>query len=156
MIQGTKISQMDELVDVTGNEYIPVIDSSGTNKKIKTGNFANKSEIPSIENLATKEELSELESSLGVKVEQVSESSKELQPNIYYIFGEVAELTITLATEESNILSEYMFQFTSGSTATILSLPETIKWIGDNTIESNKTYQVSIINNLAVLGGSEL
>lgn len=90
-----------------------------------------------------------------VKVENVAVATKELQPNIYYVFlGGVAELTITLAAGEEGELSEYMFEFTSGTTATTLNLPETIKYIGSNTIEASKTYQVSIVNNIAVLGGA--
>lgn len=78
--------------------------------------------------------------------------TKQIKPNTFYKFGEVASLTITLAAEESGIVNEYMFEFVSGSTATTLSLPDTIKWSGGNapTIEANKTYQVSIVNNLAV------
>lgn len=86
--------------------------------------------------------------------ENVAEDTKELQPNKYYIFGEVARLTITLAAGEENVLAEYMFEFTSGTTPTILSLPEDIKWIGESTIEASKTYQVSIVNNIAVMGGA--
>lgn len=86
--------------------------------------------------------------------ENVIEDTKELQPNKYYIFGEVATLTITLAAGEENVLAEYMFEFTSGTTPTILSLPEDIKWIGESTIEASKTYQVSIVNNIAVMGGA--
>jgi len=63
-------------------------------------------------------------------------------------------LTLTLAAGEENKLSEYMFEFTSGTTPTTLTLPESVKWIGDNTIEASKTYQVSIVNNIAVLGGA--
>lgn len=88
-----------------------------------------------------------------VSVEQVSEATKELQANKYYKFGEVATLTITLAEGEENKLSEYMFEFTSGSTPTTLNLPESVKWIGEHNIEASKTYQVSIVNNLAVMGG---
>ena len=78
--------------------------------------------------------------------------TKHIKPNTLYKFGEVTSLTITLAAEESGILNEYMFEFVSGTTATTLSLPETVKWSGGNapTIEANKTYQVSIVNNLAV------
>lgn len=46
-----------------------------------------------------------------------------------------------------------MFEFISGATATVLTLPDNIKWIGDNTIKVNKTYQISIVNNQAVIGG---
>jgi hypothetical protein len=63
-------------------------------------------------------------------------------------------LTLTLAAGEENKLSEYMFEFTSGTTPTTLTLPESVKWIGGNTIEASKTYQVSIVNNIAVLRGA--
>lgn len=77
-----------------------------------------------------------------------------LTPNVLHKWGEVATLTLTLGTPTDGVVNEYMAQFVSGTTATILTLPDTVKWIGDNTIEADKTYQVSIINNLAVLGGA--
>lgn len=105
---------------------------------------------------ATKEEVtSQLQSKQNViSVEQVSESEKEIQPDVYYIFGEKETLTITLASTDSDYYHEYMFEFNSGTTTTTLNVPETVKWIGDHTVEANKTYQVSIVNNLAVMGGA--
>lgn len=78
--------------------------------------------------------------------------TKQIKPNTLYKFGECSSLTVTLGAETSGIVNEYMFEFISGSTPTTLSLPETVKWSGGNapTIEANKTYQVSIVNNLAV------
>nr|DAR36532.1 MAG TPA: hypothetical protein [Caudoviricetes sp.] len=75
-----------------------------------------------------------------------------LSPNILYKFGERPSLTITLGGGTVGIVNEYMFEFVSGTTPTTLSLPDTIKWSGGNApnIEANKTYQVSIVNNLAV------
>lgn len=132
-------------------ETIKIIQIDGVNYELKAtydsqGNIISSyyASTQSVDNKADKVSIVEIEG---------SSVTQEIQPNKLYIFGEVTNLTITLSQEISGILNEYMFQFTSGSTATILSLPETIKWIGDNTIESNKTYQVSIINNLAVLGG---
>lgn len=91
-----------------------------------------------------------------VKFERVfsgSQATKQLSPNKFYKFEEgPGSLTITLAAEESGILNEYMFEFATGSTPTTLSVPDTVKWSGGSapTIEANKTYQVSIVNNLAV------
>lgn len=78
--------------------------------------------------------------------------TKQINPNTFYKFGEVVSMTITLAAEESGILNEYMFEFVSGTTPTVLSLPDTVKWSGGSapTIEASKTYQISIVNNLAV------
>ena len=77
-----------------------------------------------------------------------------LTPNKFHVWGEVASLTLTFATGEVGYIQEYIFQFTSGSTATTLNLPSSVKWITDNTVEANKTYQVSILNSLAVMGGA--
>lgn len=78
--------------------------------------------------------------------------TKQLSPNTYYKLGECSLLTVTLGAETSGIINEYMFEFVSGSTATTLSVPDSVKWSGGSapTIEANKTYQVSIVNNLAV------
>ena len=78
--------------------------------------------------------------------------TKQLSPNTLYEFGECSSLTVTLGAETSGIVNEYMFEFVSGSTPTTLSVPSTVKWSGGSapTIKANKTYQVSIVNNLAV------
>lgn len=78
--------------------------------------------------------------------------AKQIKPNTFYKFGSVPTLTITFAAGERDILNEYMFEFVSGSTPTTLLLPDSVKWSGGSapTIEANKTYQVSIVNNLAV------
>ena len=66
----------------------------------------------------------------------------------------MTSLTITLATNvDSSILNEFMFEFVSGTTPTTLSLPSSIKWLNGEAriIEQNKTYQVSIVNNLSII-----
>lgn len=140
-IEGTKLSDLKNKVEkIQGNERIYVSNGSGTPMYIETSQ------------LATSEQLQEK----GDKVttESATEDAKEIQPNRYYIFGEKASLTITLAEGEEGKLNEYMFEFVSGTTPTTLTLPESVKWMGDNTIEASKTYQVSIVNNIAVLGGA--
>lgn len=77
-------------------------------------------------------------------------------PNIFHKWDEVASLSITLDADdgEEGIVDEYIFQFTSGATPTVLSLPADIQWYKDEapTIEANMVYQISIINNLGVWG----
>lgn len=80
--------------------------------------------------------------------------SQELQPNTYYVFGECVSLVLALAEPMSGIFNEYLFRFTSGVTPTSLSLPESVKWSGDSSIEASKTYIVSIIDNIAILRGA--
>lgn len=144
---GTDNSLDTESVSLTGKlELI-------TSNTLENYNLlSNKPKINNIE-LQGNKSLDELGIQGIINTENVSETTKELQPNKYYVFGEVAALTITLAEGKEGVLNEYMFEFTSGETATTLSLPETVKWMGDNAVEAGKTYQVSVVNNIAVMGG---
>lgn len=83
-----------------------------------------------------------------------SDTTFTLTPNVLHTWGEVSSLNLSFAAETTGIVNEYLFQFTSGATATVLTLPDAVKWISEDTIEANKTYQVSIVNNLAVMGGA--
>ena len=90
----------------------------------------------------------------GVSVVQTSTSTIEINPNTFYKFGEVASLNITLASITDNtIYNEYMFEFVSGTTATTLTLPSSIKWLETPTIDANKIYQCSIVDNVGLLVG---
>ena len=89
-----------------------------------------------------------------ISVVQTSASTIEINPNTFYKFGEVASLTITLASITDNtIYNEYMFEFVSGTTATTLTLPSSIKWLETPTIDANKIYQCSIVDNIGILVG---
>lgn len=158
-VTGTKISQLEEKSTLTGEEYV-VLQDGTANKKAKasllkgqkgdkgdTGNDgptgatgpqgpAGESGIPSVVDHGT------------------NDTTFTLTPNVLHKWGEVATLNLTTGTPTDGVVNEYMAQFVSGTTATVLTLPETVKWIGDSTIEAGKTYQVSIIDNLAVLGGA--
>lgn len=143
-VTGKKLSELTDKVEtIQGTERIYVSDGTNVPKYIETSQLAKKEDVSELNNKADK-----------ILKASYSETTVELQPNKYYVFGEVASLTLTFGAEIPDIYNEYMFQFTSGTTPTTLNLPETIKWIGEHTIEANKTYQVSIVNNIAVLGGA--
>lgn len=90
----------------------------------------------------------------SVEVVESATTTLEIQPNKFYKFGEVTELNLTLAEITDNTqLNEYMFEFISGATATTLTLPSSVKWLETPTIESNKIYQCSIVDNIGVLLG---
>ena len=93
-----------------------------------------------------------VEDAIEQPIVQQTETTVEIAPNVLNLWGEVAELDITLAEADATKVNEYMFQFTSGETATTLTLPAEIKWVSAPNIQANKTYQVSIINNLGVIG----
>ena len=84
-----------------------------------------------------------------VRIEKEStDTVVELEPNKLYIFPEMAELTITLAeSSDTSIVSEYHFVFQSGTTATALSIPDTINIPSGFTVDANKIYEISIMES---------
>lgn len=77
-----------------------------------------------------------------------------IEPNKFYLFGDVVTLDIGFGEETEGVANEYLFQFSSGSSeATTLLLPNSVKWANDEvpTIETNMIYQVSILNGLATM-----
>ena len=87
----------------------------------------------------------------------VTLSPKSIQNKYYKWDDKVTALNITLdedtLDETGNMLLEYMFEFTSGATPTALTITPEPNWIGDHTVEANKTYQVSIVNGIGVMVG---
>ena len=153
---GTKINEATLRETLKGTENIPIVDTDlpkgrVTAEKLKEfvqpdlSGYAKKTELPDISNKADK---------VTVVDHGTADTTFTLTPNVLHKWGEVATLTLTLGTPTDGVVNEYMAQFVSGTTATVLTLPETVKWMGDNTIEAGKTYQLSIIDNLAVLGGA--
>lgn len=78
----------------------------------------------------------------------------ELTPNALHRWGEMASLTLTLAAPtDATAVNHYMVEFVSGATATTLTMPDSIVWQSDLAIEAGKTYQISIVDNLGLIGG---
>lgn len=87
-----------------------------------------------------------LDSIVDIQVNNPS-TTYELQPNIQVVWGEVAELNLTLAPEKPNAINIYPFWFTSGATPTKVTLPATI--ILDNFVtKANKKYCCQIEQNV--------
>ena len=87
-----------------------------------------------------------------------SDTTFELTPNTKHVWGEVSSLTITLGTEITGIVNVFYFQFDSGSTATTLSLPASVKWNYDEqlVVLPNTRYQISIEGGIATVGFASL
>lgn len=77
-------------------------------------------------------------------------ASLALRMNMLHVVTNCTRLSVYIGLAEGN---EGIFQFTCGSTPVTLVMPSTVKWINEPTIEANKTYQVSVLNNIAVIGG---
>ena len=84
-----------------------------------------------------------------VRIEKEStDTAVELEPNKLYIFPEMAELSVTLAeSSDTSIVSEYHFVFQSGVTATALSIPNIVKLPSSFSIDANKIYELSVMEN---------
>ena len=70
------------------------------------------------------------------------------EANTRYVCGELA--TLDLTPPASGICDVV---FTSGSTATVLTVPSTVKWANDfdpESLEANKTYELNICDGLGV------
>ena len=79
-----------------------------------------------------------------------SGTSVTLDPNKFYVFGEVAELDVSFAAGTAGQVNEYHFSFESGATATVLSLPVDVIMPGSFTVAANYHYEIDIINNHGV------
>ena len=78
-----------------------------------------------------------------------------IEPDKYYIFGEVATLAVGLIAAQEGSIGNYAFQFTSPADApTTLSLPIDVKFPVESDsallIKGGRTYQISILNGLAI------
>lgn len=88
-----------------------------------------------------------------------TEASVTIQPNVLNVWSTpIASLTVRFA-RVSGITNEYLIQFTCPSDGgTKLLLPSGVTWLNDNEPdpEPGYTYQISILNGLAVYGEWEV
>ena len=81
--------------------------------------------------------------------------TQELSPNEFYVFGEVTSLTLTMAAGDAGVLNEYHFRFTSGATPTTLDLPVDVVMPDSFSVDANKIYEISIIEDYGVFAAWE-
>lgn len=91
---------------------------------------------------------------MGETVTSSGVVTKELSPNVFCLFSDtqtgISDLTLTLAS--GKFYDEYMCAFTTSSSGCNLSLPNTVSYIGSApTLEANTYYELSIVNNKAVI-----
>ena len=79
--------------------------------------------------------------------ENVTATTYELKPNVQAVWGEVAELNLTLGAPKPNVVNIYPFWFTSGATATRVTLPSNIILDGFVT-KPNMKYMCQIEQNV--------
>ena len=142
----TDIDQLNAvLVDTGDAAFDPII-----NDYISSTQLANE-----LQNYVTDQELATKSDKIFIVNHGTNDTIFTLTPNVFHIWGEVESLDLDLGEAESDIMNNYIFQFTSGEVPTTLILPDTIKWVNDTPeIEANMIYQCSIINNMGVICGT--
>ena len=144
----TKKELKSEVDEINENFTTIIID----NEEVTAATFNDLNER--IRNAATKEEVSKLDERTAY-VREASETTLSIEPNKYYKWTDaVSSLEITLTEpKDTKVLNNYMMEFTTSSTGCSLTLPAAIKWANGEvpTLDASITYQVSIINNLAVI-----
>ena len=79
-----------------------------------------------------------------------------IRPNVLNIWGTaISSLTITLNHQVTGQMNEYMMEFTAGSASFTLTLPSGVRWVEEPEWQNGYTYQVSILNGLALYAGWE-
>lgn len=81
---------------------------------------------------------------------QLTSTTAQVQPNVFNKWGAVTSLNITLRSGNDGICNEYMLEFTVSGDDFSLSLPSDVRWANEPDWVSGNTYQVSILNNLAI------
>ena len=128
-------------VNATKSDAVKAVQTEGTKQ---TGNVTAEGEKQVQAVQAKGQQI--LDSITEIQVNNPS-TTYELQPNIQVVWGEVAELNLTLAPEKPNAINIYPFWFTSGATPTRVTLPATI--ILDNFVtKANKKYCCQIEQNV--------
>lgn len=112
-------------------------------------------QLVSPSNEALQKLVEELQRNVGkytpmTRVETTTTGTSIVEPNKMYDYGVVDTLTVVFDEGEANKVNEYLFSFVSGETATVLTLPSSVKWVNELTVESNKRYEISVVDNVAL------
>lgn len=84
---------------------------------------------------------------------QQTENAVTIFPNVLNVWGVVGRLEIAFGASNSEEVSEYMMQFSCGDIPATIILPDDVRWTEEPEFEAGKTYQVSVLNGLAIYAG---
>ena len=165
LVQGltTRLNALADSDDDTLDQMSEIVAYIKSNKSLIDGittGKVNTSDI--IDNLTTNVSNKPLSAAQGVALKAMIDTPRQemqntdttvtLEPNKLYVFPEMASLTVTLAEpDNSNVANEYHFFFTSGATATTLTLNDVLS--DAYSIEANMKYEVSILEGVAYIKG---
>lgn len=87
---------------------------------------------------------------INIVTKTASDTVVTMENNTYYVFPTMTSLTVTPPTASNGKLSICGFEFTSGTTATTLTLKNCTLTNSDDVV-ANKTYEVNILNGSAIV-----
>lgn len=138
---GDTVQQAEQSINTAKTKVVEAVQTEGTTQ---TGNVTAEG-TKQVQAVQTKGQQI-LDSIVEIQVNNPA-TTYTLQPNVQVVWGEVAELNLTLAPEKPNAINIYPFWFTSGATPTRVTLPATI--ILDNFVtKANKKYCCQIEQNV--------
>lgn len=137
----------DDVLDDTGVTYLtaaPQVLSDNEKATVQ-------SNLGIEEKFATKEELQDKSVAYRLVEHGTSDTTFTLTPNEFHVWDIVETLDLDFGEEVPGYANEYTFQFTSGDTATMLLLPDSVKWANGMApvISEGMIYQVSVLRGLA-------
>lgn len=87
---------------------------------------------------------------------QQTQTSVRISPNVLNVWASaVASLSVEFIAGGASAVNEYMLQFVPADDNFTLTFASTVRWVEEPEWEAGKTYQVSIVNGLAVCAGWE-
>ena len=138
---GSTVQQAEQSINTAKTKAVEAVQKEGTKQ---TGNVTAEG-IKQVQAVADKGQQI-MDSIVDIQVNNPS-TTYTLQPNIQVVWGEVAELNLTLAPEKQDAINIYPFWFASGAIPTKVTLPATI--ILDNFVtKANKKYCCQIEQNV--------
>lgn len=81
----------------------------------------------------------------------IREPSNIIEPDSFYDFGEVSELSVTLAEVDDGKLHEYYFRFVPTDDFLGLNIVQDIRWAVTPQFTPGKICEISIVQNVGVL-----
>jgi hypothetical protein len=81
----------------------------------------------------------------------LADAAAVLEPEQYYVFGEVNSLAVTLAEVDDGKIHEYCFEFIPTEDFTELTITPEPRWARDPQYPAEKTCQVSIVRGVGVM-----
>ncbi len=131
------------LMKYQGGEWTEIASSGGNNSgSVDLSGYYTKTEIDN-KGFITAEDIP------ADRIES-TENSTKIKPNTNYSFGEATTLTLEFAEGDTAKVNEYSFTFISGATPAVLTLPSSVQWVNELTVEANKRYEISIVDNIGL------